>query len=429
MTTIDIIDGCHGRSSRFPRKGEGYINSTYYDKYNNSLDIGYQKLKRLNIISYPEFSSINKLFIDYNCLSILPDPKFLPLLNELTCSTNRLKNIPFYPDLTFLNISHNQITNCDQYHNSKLSYFDCSYNEGFIFNFILPKCRQLYINNNKLNNINLYLVPNATVIDCSNNNLDMILGGEKVIEIDVQHNNIVNIPCWGKLERLIANNNRIQILQTYPNLVSAIISYNKLIKISAQPSMKKIIANNNEIIEIGYMPHLELVDLSNNRISSFNLPKNVEYASLQFNPLTDLVLSKDLLKNIKELQVNFETYKYIYQNYYNCFHSVNVTTNKDKLKQILERISSVYDEKIISDIYNGFKCIKFRGREISIYKITRYIYQYYFSSNNYPKHEELMASKQFQDMLDDFTKFYYKTIVISICFNDYLLELIEKNPQ
>lgn len=416
------------RSHRYPRKEEGYINTTYYDKVSGYLDIGFQELRQLNIILYPEFNILKKLFIDHNRLKELPSPKFLPHLEELTCSVNDLVSIPFYPKLNFLNIAYNRIINCGQYHGSNLTYFDCSHNDKFNFNFCLPCCSQLYINNTGINSIDLNLVPSLKILDCSYNNLKTICGGEKLVEIDLQYNNIINLPIWPKMVRLSANNNELRVLHTYTNLVSAIICYNKIMKIYHQPVLKKLIANDNYITELEIMPELELIDLNNNRLSSLKLSKKVEYVSLQFNPISNLVLDADVLQSIKELQVNFETYKHIYDTYYHNFDSVNVRTNENKLEQILKKISNVFDDSIIHDICKRFKCIKFKERDESIYKITMKIYWHYFcASNNVHTLKELVSTKEFQYLLDIFTKIYYKTIVVTLYFNNYLMDIVQES--
>lgn len=415
------------RSSRFPRKDEDYINTTYYDDAERYLDIGYQKLRRLKY--YQEFNKLTKLFVDNNELVELPDAALVPCLEELTCSGNKLKDIPFYPYLNFLNVSSNQITKFDKYHNSRLTFFDCSYNSGFIFNFVLPACTQLYINNNDLSGIDLNLTPNLKVLDCSYNLLKTINGGSisLLIEIDAQHNQLIELPLWPNLIRLTANNNEIQLLQSYPNLIAANVANNKIIRIFDQPSLKKLIANNNNISKIGVMNNLELIDFSYNNLPSIHMPKNAEYVSLQFNPLKSVDLNNDVLKSIKELQVSYEAYQHIYPLYYDNFNAVNIRTSEEKLEDRLKRVSFAFDNNVITELYEHFKCIKFKERENGIYQTTVKIYKLFFAKNNVRTMEEIVADNDFRYLLSLFTKVYYKTLVVTLYFNEYLLDIIQES--
>lgn len=409
------------RSHKYPDSDDDkYIDTTYYDKEDEYLDLGYQRLKHLNIERYPEFSYLKKLFIDHNNLDNLPEAKYLPNLRQLTCSSNNLKNIPYYPNLTFLNIANNQIISCNQYNNSKIKYFDCSFNSGFKYDFILPECKHLYINDTETNSINLNLLPKLEILDCENNRLTNIEGGNNLLEINIQYNYIKSLPYWPKMERLMADQNEIEILRTYPNLISVNISHNKLIKINSQPLLKKLIANNNNIRSVGNMPELELIDLSHNFITYFDIPKKVKYISLQFNPLTKIILGKDVLGSIKELQVNFETYKHIYETYYHNFDSVNVQTNEEKLEQMLKKLSIIFNDSTSRYVFRKFNDIKFKDREDTLFKITLKLYWDYFSSDGAKNIEELVNSDKFRFLLENITNFYYKTIVITLYFNGYL---------
>ena len=407
------------RSDKYPDSEEEYVDKTCYDKKEKSLDIGYQRLKIFNVKLYPELSLIEKLFIDYNNLKLLPDPTYLPNLTELTCSTNCLNSIPFYPKLTFLNIAHNSILDCRQYHNSNIEYFDCSYNPGFKLNFRLPKCTQLYINNNDITTIDLNLVPKIKLLDCSNNKLDKIIGGANLIELNIQHNNITQLPYWPQIVRINADHNKITTLQTYPLLVAINISYNKLTKIADQPKIRKLIATNNDLITTNIMPNLELVDLAHNNLAHFKMPPKVEYVSLEFNPIIKLELDTNVLSHIKELQVGFTTYTYIYQKYYNSVNSVNVQPHSIKLEEMLRKLNKVFDSKIIDYIFRYFHNTKFQNRADALFKITLKLYWKYFRTNNIKTMAELIKTTEFKYLLDNITKLYYKTIIVTIYFNEY----------
>ncbi|XWV24990.1 putative leucine-rich repeat protein [Tupanvirus deep ocean] len=405
------------RSHMYQDHRDNYVDTTYYDEDDEALDLGYQRLRKLHY--YPEFSYLKKIFLDHNNLTNLPNAKYLPNLEQLTCSSNRLIDIPFYPNLSFLNISNNMIKSCKHYHNSNIQYFDCSYNPGFVLDCYLPICKHLYINDNEMRSIDLDLLPRLQYLDCGNNKLSEIHGGTNLIEINMQYNRIRDIPDWPNLVRLMADYNEIEILYTYPKMISANITHNKLFEIKEQPSLKKLIANNNNLDTLGNMPELELADLSHNNISKYNMPYCVEYISLQFNPISTLSINHEVFKSLKELQVNFETYKNIYEKYYNYFDSVNVQTNEEKLEQLLKRLDKVFDDHTARYVFRQFNNIKFKDRDTALFKITLKLYYSFFSLRGINTMEELVNTHEFKYLLNNITKFYYKTIVITLYFNGY----------
>ena len=408
------------RSHRYPeKKDEEYINSTHYDKDEKCLDLGYQQLKKLILSFYPEFSILKKLFIDHNCLTELPEPKYLPHLEELTCSVNILKTVPFYPKLIFLNFAHNKVTSCELYHNSRLIYLDCSHNPGLVFSITLPYCTQIYINDNLLDDIDLNLLPKIEVIDCSNNNISNIDNCINLLEINIQHNNMTHLPKWVKLQRLMANDNKIKYLIKYPNLITANVSNNKIIEIHDQPLLKKLIADNNRISKVGLMPNLELIDFTNNNITSYDMPDKVKYISIQFNPITKLDLNTSALQTIRELQINFDTYVHIHSKYYEKFNTVNIKINEEKLETRLKRLNSVFNDAISRMIYRKFNNIDFKNRDKALEQITMRVYWTFYSKSQMGQIEDILNSQEFKQLLKIFKKFYYDTIVVTLYFNDY----------
>lgn len=404
------------RSHKYP-DDDFFIDTVRYDSDANYLDLGYQRLKNLQPKSYPEFSVLKKLFIDHNSLTILPEPEFVPNLIELTCSVNCLKKIPFYPNLTFLKIAHNSVTDLSLYANSKLKFLDVSHNVNFKLNFVLPDCKHLYINDNEIAELDLKFTPKLQFLDCSSNKLVGITGGN-LVEINCSLNPIIDLPLWENLLRINADSCQLTVFKTYPKLISANLSFNLLNQINDQPSLTKLVANDNSITNIGSMPKLEMLDLRLNRLNKLVLPSTIEYVSVHFNPINDLDLSDETLKMIKELQINYDTYSNIYSKYYQFFDSVNVQTNEEQLEILLQKLSSVFSEKIIRTIFRKFCEIKFRDRENELFKITLEIYWNFFSKKNGTL-EELVDTIEFKTLYKNITKIYYKTIVITLYFNGY----------
>jgi Leucine-rich repeat (LRR) protein len=167
------------------------------------------------------------------------------------------------------------------------------------------------------------------------------------------------------------------------------------------------------------MPNLTLVDLSNNQLTSFKVYDGIEYLSIQFNPIKKIDIGEAAIKNIKELQIGFVTYKYIYDKYYNNFDHISVQPNAVKLEESLKRLSTVFDDDTINDIYQKFYKTKFPERGNTLLKITLKLYWKYFSSN-VNSMKELVETKEFKYLLHNITKLYYKTIVMTMYFNGYL---------
>lgn len=406
------------RSHRYPRLEDGFIDTSYYDKDDEYFDLGYQLQKKINIDSYPQFLYLKKLFIDHNKLTFLPDTVNLPNLEYLNCSYNLLTSIPYYPKLTFLNISNNNIITLDKYHKSKITYLDCGYNKGLHLDFKLPYCEHLYTNSNELETINLKLFPNIHFLDCSDNDLHEINGGgDELLEINVQNNKLTSLPECPKLLRLMADRNEIKILRTYPELKSITITFNALKVIYHQPKLKKIIANDNYIEILGEMPKLTIADFSYNQLKSFTTPSRAHYISVQFNPLNNFIINPNSFKHIRELQINFETYSHIYKKYYHKFKFINIQTNGEILKGMLQKLAShkFFDQDTISFIFEKMMTIKFKERNKIFYFIAIKIYKKYYKTKNNP----IIDMFDFDHLCNTIAKFYYKTIVITLYFEGY----------
>lgn len=393
-----------------------FVNTTYYDKNEKYLDLGYQRLKIIDPKHHTIFSNLKKLFIDHNNLTKLPGN--LPQLEYLTCANNALSTIPTYPNLTFLNISNNRIIDLSAYHNSKIISLDVSNNLGFNLNFCLPVCTELYISNISISTLNFKMFPQLQILDCANNALSYLSNNNTLLEINLDNNNLKKIPNMPKIKLIEASHNQISTLATYPELDTIIVSYNLISTISTQPKLKKIIANNNTITTINPLPVVEMIDFRYNLITSYDLPKNIEFASLQFNPLTELTLKNTTI--IKELEINYKIYELIYDSYYSIIDTINIQINKEKLEFYIKRLNKVFDEETNKYIYKKFCKINFVTREKSLFIITLYIYWQYFPKNNSKNIEELTSTDEFKYLHDNITKMYHKSIVITIYFNGYL---------
>lgn len=414
------------RSHNYPKRGK-YIETTYLDPEENSLDIGYQRLKKIFPQHYVHFNYINKLFIDHNCLTELPPSKLLPNLEYLTCSHNQLGNIPLYPMLTYLDASNNHITNLQQYDGSILEYLNCSCNENFILNFRLPKCKFLSLREINASKIDLRYCRSIEVVDCDNNRIDSILGGDSLLELSAKYNNLSKIPDLLDAKILVLDYNQIKYFQTFQNLTYLSAPFNGTEEIAYQPSLTKLIANDNKIGRLGIMPKIKLVELANNNIKEYKICPGAKHLSLKFNPLYNIDLSAATIKGLRELQINYNTYKHIYNNYYDTFDSMSLTIDKLELKKTLDKISNLLKGNIIDDklkeyMYEQISAINFMKRDVTMLEITHEVYKRIFEVNK-PQSQstpiEIVSQNEvFKYLHGNVCKIYYQNIVITLFFNN-----------
>jgi len=405
------------RSHMYPDYLDYYVDTTYYDDENKQYDLGYQRLRKLELTRYPQFQYVKKLIIHHNNLKQLPDPSFLPYLEELTCSHNELTSIPFYPNLTYLNISNNMIKQCDAYHYSNLYYFDCSNNDNFRLNICLPKCIHLYISDNNLSELNLQLLPSLRYLDCGQNRLTKLDDSDTLVELDVQHNHLKKLGRWPKLQVLMADYNDIKLLSSYSNLIYASISHNQLFEIRNQPHIQKLIANNNKIRSIGSLPEAILLDLSGNQLSEINLCDKLQTVSLHFNPMNSLNLDPVLLNHIKKIQVNYPTYQYMYPKYYDHIKGIQMQTHSDILKHYLETSGST-DSLLYDYLLRKYNKISFRDREIELFRLAMNIFWYWSKPTWAKTVKDLVQSEEFKHVWKNIKRLYYKTLIVTIYLNE-----------
>jgi hypothetical protein len=412
------------RSHRFPDMTDKYIDTTYYDEDDNTLDVGWQRLKIFHVKAHPELSTIQTLFIDHNDLKVLPDPSTVPRLTTLNCSYNKLTTIPFYPKLVFLNCAGNSVTELNpKYELSNLKYVDVSFNKGFKLNIHLKLCKQLFINDCELTNLNLDLVPNVLILDCGNNLLTSITNSEKfprLIELNIQDNKISKLCPIPSLTRLIADDNLLEEIVTYPNLLSLYVCDNRLKKIAPQPKLRKLIAQHNQIESIGEMSNLKAADLGYNLLTKIPVFPVIEYLSVHFNPLTKVVFLKENLINLKEIQINYDTYSNIHDTYHNYFDFVSVQTDPKKLKEKLIKLKEIFNGEMIEYIGQSFMKINFKASEESLFKISLKLYWDYLSPTGYETVGELIETKEFKYIYEQITKLYHRTLIITLYFNGHI---------
>lgn len=400
------------KSHKYTDEEDGYINTTQYDKDANKLDIGFQRLKIFSIKQYHGLTSLKILIADNNHFTTLPSPSVLANLQELHCSHNNLKSIPFYPNLTLLNVSRNKITNLNDYHNSILKYLDCSFNRGIDFRIHLPQCKRLFVNDTDLHELNVRRFPTLEFLDCSNNSLKQIDSTATLLELSAQHNKFTSLPTFPNLRVLMIDNNFLTNVMTYPHLTILSASKNNLTKISSQPLLTKISASHNRIAELGSMPNLEIVELDNNYIGNVNHMIRPRHICLQFNPINKFELRESAFQNLEELHVDYKLYEKIYAQCSQYVKTINFSVCEAKIDEKNKKLAEIFNARTLQYIKKKFIHTDFKDRVAMFTTIVMRIKDEYFAGDS-----EKVAAEKSVVMLKNISKLYHKTLVAALIFN------------
>ena len=246
-----------------------------------------------------------------------------------------------------------------------------------------------------------------------------ISGCDTIIELNIQNNKVHELGDFPNLIFLDANNNDLCVLNTYSSLATINIEFNKLSEIKYQPKLKKLIANNNLVVNLGYMPLLTYVELRYNKLKKFVFSPKMEFICIQFNPSCDMYISKNQLLqyNIKEMELDPDIYKIIYDLFRDSIGSVQVQINTIKLRATIKNIPNM-DNETMSYVYDKIKKIKHKKSQIMIFQICMKLYYEFFSLNGMKRVEEIIVSEDFKKLYSNIFRIYHKSIVIIIFFLD-----------
>jgi len=179
--------------------------------------------------------------------------------------------------------------------------------------FKLPKnIQELYLNNNKIKNINLSEYEKLTYLQIENNELSDIIFNDNVIynDIEISNNKLKKLHI-NKCEKLIAEYNNIQDFNINPiNLIFLNLQNNNLQDINLQNMINlqklNIGYNNLSSINLNDCVKLDTLYIFNNKITDLNLNNNIKLKILYANDnkLTDINLNNNILINTLNLNNN-----------------------------------------------------------------------------------------------------------------------------
>lgn len=297
------------RSYYYSDSSKEYTNTTRYESEESHLDIGYQKLKKIEYNIYPYFSQLGSIFLDHNLLRELPSPSLLPNLKNLSCSYNLLEIIPFYPQLKYLNISHNKIKSIDNYSESSLRYLDCEGNIDININIMLPKCKKIFCSETKQVEIQMHNYPMLELLDCSHNKIINFSGNNNLVELDIQDNQVSVLPKMPYVTHIFADNNQLKHIETYPMLKCLAVSNNAIESINTQPNLVRLFASSNKLTGIESMPMIKYLDISHNHVKNITITsEKIKIIKLQFNNIERLCLDLNKLISLSEIKIDHQSF-------------------------------------------------------------------------------------------------------------------------
>ena len=228
-------------------------------------------------LSLEERARVTEINVSYKGISNLTGIKYFPDLTYLDCSSNNLSelDVSSRQALIWLYCSHNNLSELDVSSCSALGVLDCARNN--LSKLDVSSCstlRDLTCYKNNLSELNVSNCPALEILDCDNNNLS---------ELDAS-----NCPA---LERLWCYNNNLSSLDvsSCPALKRLECGYNNLsgLDVSSCPALKGLWCRENNLseLDVSSCPALESMDCSDNNLSSLDLSNNgliCDFAGEQF---------------------------------------------------------------------------------------------------------------------------------------------------
>ena len=270
-----------------------------YHKDTEMLDLGYQNLLCINIISFPMLANIRALHVDHNKLHELPQPSAMPHITYISARSNFITHIPQYPNLTYLDVAENQLAIMPDL--PSLTELDVSGNTGITLVKHDALCK-LFASEIGCSIVDLDMYPNLTCADFQKNKIHQITGaGTKLLELSLDDNLVTELPVFHQLQHLFADNNNLHAIGVYDNIISMHVVSNKLVQIPDQPVLRQLYASHNEISNLGAMPMVEYIDVAHNLLQNI-----VVDAALHDVFVCDNPLQKVKLRSVGMISISFQ---------------------------------------------------------------------------------------------------------------------------
>ena len=168
-------------------------------------------------------SKIEYLDLSSNKLTIFPDLNKFKNIIVLNISNNKITGDIITDNYEEISCKSNNITSVKS---NRLKKLDASNNK--IANINIPCVEIMYINENKLNNIDDY--KNLKYLECIGNNISKITGMNNLKELYASNNNLATIDNLNELEILNCIDNPIKMINFFPKLKMMIVSTKNISK-------------------------------------------------------------------------------------------------------------------------------------------------------------------------------------------------------
>jgi Leucine-rich repeat (LRR) protein len=202
---------------------------------------------------------------------------------HLDVSNNRLKKLPYLPNLKILNCQYNKITILPPL--LKCVELKCSGNNLTSLGE-LPECEILECEQN-YTMTRLPQLPKCQILRCRLCKIEMLPPLPKCKELSCDHNNLViDLPDLPECEILYCGRNTL--LTRLPKLDKCVeleCSYNKLVALPPLPNCKNLWCNNNNLTRLPELPMCEFLTCNDNKLVAIPYIPNCKYLSCYSNRL------------------------------------------------------------------------------------------------------------------------------------------------
>jgi hypothetical protein len=163
-------------------------------------------------------------------------------------------------------------------------------------------CEILFLNNNNLfGHIDFSKFVKLQILDIESNNIESFRLPKTIIELTANYNNIKTLQKdLHKLERLLINNNKLIMIEEYLNLELLDCANNNIEIIKYYPKIRKIIAFKNPLKSIEQNPSLLYLDIAETPINYIPIFPNLKHLVASNTKLTEL---NPLMINLEFIEI------------------------------------------------------------------------------------------------------------------------------
>ena len=167
--------------------------------------------------------------------------------------------------------------------------------------------KYLFLNDNRLEKIDVSLFTKLLVLDVSNNPIETIdFLPENLEELVCKSCKIKHIVSHKKLKILQCPDNLLENLEEYTNLVDLQCERNKIKIINSYTCLEELVCHNNPLNEIKYQPNLKHIDCFKTNLSTIDADKleTIHFAYTQIKKLPYIKTLKNIVFNNGNIELS-----------------------------------------------------------------------------------------------------------------------------